>query len=97
MTIQCRDQIGKQLARDIHRGHEGVIYFIGLTTGTTTVALSGVLPQAISTPGSFEVPASAMRKVVRVATESGLQVVGQLHTHPGQAYHSFAAMVISKA
>ena len=88
MTTQCRDQIGEQLARDIHRGHEGVIYFIGLTTGTTTVALSGVLPRAISTSGSFDVPTSEMRKIVRVATESGLQVVGQLHTHPGQAYHS---------
>ena len=88
ISAQCRDQLVEQLRRDIRRRHEGVIYFIGLTTGTTTVALSGVLPQAISTPGSFEVPASEMRKVVQVATESGLQVVGQLHTHPEQAYHS---------
>ena len=88
ITAQCRDQLVEQLHRNIRRRHEGVIYFIGLTTGTTTVALSGVLPQATSTPGSFEVPVSEMRKVVQVATESGLQVVGQLHTHPEQAYHS---------
>ncbi len=88
MTEQCHNQLVEQLSRDTRRGHEGIIYFIGLTTGTTTVALSGMLPQAISTPGSFEVPSSEMRKVVRAATESGLQVVGQLHTHPGQAYHS---------
>ena len=88
MTTQCRDQMVEQLSQDIHREHEGIIYFIGLTTGTTSVALSGVFPQAVSTPGSFNVPTSEMRKVVRAATESGLQVVGQLHTHPGQAYHS---------
>ena len=88
ITAKCCDQLAELLRQDICRRHEGVIYFIGLTTGTTTVALSGMLPQAISTPGSFEVPASEMRKVVQVATESGLQVVGQLHTHPEQAYHS---------
>ena len=88
MTTQCLDQIVEQLAQDIQSQHEGVIYFIGLTTGTNTVALSGVRPQAISTPGSFDVPASEMRKIVRVATDSGLQVVGQLHTHPRRAYHS---------
>ena len=88
ITTQCLDQIVEQLTGDIQRRHEGVIYFIGLTTGTNTVALSGVRPQAISTPGSFDVPASEMRKIVRVATDSGLQVVGQLHTHPRRAYHS---------
>ena len=88
MTEQCHNQLVELLSRDTRRGHEGIIYFIGLTTGTTTVALSGMLPQAISTPSSFEVPASEMRKIVRATAESGLQVVGQLHTHPGQAYHS---------
>jgi proteasome lid subunit RPN8/RPN11 len=29
-----------------------------------------------------------MTKVVRKANDTGLQVVGQIHTHPGQAYHS---------
>ena len=85
---QCSDRLAEQLSQEIERGHEGVIYFIGLTTGTTTVALSGVRPQAISTPGSFDVPASEMRRIVRATAESGLQLVGQLHTHPGEAYHS---------
>ena len=88
LTTQCSGRLVEQLSWEIHRGHEGVIYFIGLTTGTTTVALAGVLPQVISTPGSFDVPAAEMRKIVRAATESGLQLVGQLHTHPGEAYHS---------
>ena len=29
-----------------------------------------------------------MARVVRASAETGLQVVGQVHTHPGRAYHS---------
>jgi proteasome lid subunit RPN8/RPN11 len=29
-----------------------------------------------------------MARIVRSAANNGLQVVGQLHTHPGEAYHS---------
>ena len=88
MTVECRDHLEEQLSEGTRQGHEGVIYFLGLTTGTTTVALWGMLPKTVSTPGSFDVSASEMRKVVQAASASGLQVVGQLHTHPGQAYHS---------
>ena len=68
--------------------HEGIIYFIGLTTGSTTLALSGVIPEAVSTPGSVDVAAMEIGKVGRLAMHAGLQVVGQLHTHPGEAHHS---------
>ena len=42
MTTQCRDRIADQLCASIQRRHEGIIYFVGLTTGTTTLALLGV-------------------------------------------------------
>ena len=88
MTTQCRNLIAGQLRGSMQQLHEGIIYFIGLTTGTTTLALSGVVPQTASTPGSVDVAASEIGKIVRAAAESGLQVVGQLHTHPGDAFHS---------
>lgn len=88
MTTQCRDRIAKQLCGNIQRGHEGIIYFVGLTTGTTTLALLGIPPEATSTPGSVDVTAAEIGKVVRAAAAWELQVVGQLHTHPRDARHN---------
>lgn len=73
---------------EIHRGHEGVAYVLGQTDGTVTLAIAAVRPEAVTTPGSFSISAPAMAKVVRTAMKAGLQVVGQVHTHPGKAYHS---------
>ena len=68
--------------------HEGIVYFVGLTTGTTSLALSAMLPETVATPGSVDVAAHEIGKIVRAAAGAGLQVVGQLHTHPGEAFHS---------
>lgn len=68
--------------------HEGIVYLIGTTDGTSTVITGVVAPIATTTRGSFKVSAVAMAKVMRFAADSGLQVVGQLHTHPQDAFHS---------
>jgi proteasome lid subunit RPN8/RPN11 len=47
-----------------------------------------IRPEAETTYGSFDVSAPAMAKVIRTIIDHGLQVVGQVHTHPGEAYHS---------
>ncbi len=90
MTSQCQNQLPEYLHGSMQQGHEGIVYFLGLTTGTTSLALSGVLPDMVTTPGSVDVSAANIGKVVRLAAELGLQVVGQLHTHPGPgtAIHS---------
>ena len=88
MTSQCLEHVTEGLSVGIKTGHEGIVYFVGLTTGTTTLAVSAVFPEAITTPGSVNVSAVEMRKIVRVAADTGLQVVGQLHTHPVTAFHS---------
>lgn len=88
MTTQCRDQLTEELRRSLRRGHEGMVYFVGLTTGKMTLAVSAVLPEAVTTHGSVDVGAAEIGKIVRGAASAGLQVVGQLHTHPGDAYHS---------
>ena len=88
MSSQCRDRIAEQLRWNIQRRHEGIIYFVGLTTGATTLALTGVRPECTSTPASVDVTAAELGKIIRTASLSGLQVVGQLHTHPREAHHS---------
>jgi len=73
---------------EIKRGHEGVAYLFGLTNGATTVVVGAIRPESRTTSGSFNVSAVAMARVVRAATDTGLQVIGQIHTHPVQAFHS---------
>src|SRR5258708_3715134 len=62
---------------EIERGHEGIAYLYGQTDGSTTVVLGAVRPAARTTPGSFEVSAIAMARVVRTVSNMGLQLVGQ--------------------
>lgn len=84
----CVDALAACLAPEIRGGQEGIAYLLGQSDGTTTVALAAIRPEAKVTRGSFVVAAPAMAKVVRAAVDRSLQVVGQVHTHPGDAYHS---------
>ena len=70
------------------KGHEGVAYLFGRTDGRTTLAVAAMRPNVLTTRGSFDVSAASMATVVRTAARLSLQVVGQVHTHPGCAYHS---------
>ena len=93
MTTHCRDQTAQYLRTSARVGHEGIVYFVGLTNGRTTAALYAVRPEAHSTPRSVDVSAPQIGKIIRSASEAGLQVVGQLHTHPADAYHSDGDLV----
>lgn len=88
LTQSCLEALCACLEPEIRRGNEGVAYLLGQTDGTATLAVTAVRPEAVTTRGSFTVSAPAMAKVVRIATKAGLQVVAQVHTHPGRAYHS---------
>jgi len=61
---------------------------MGQTDGSSTLAVTVVRPQAATAPGSVNVNSRAVARVVRLAIDRGLQLVGQVHTHPGEAYHS---------
>ena len=88
MTTHCCDQTTKYLRKSAQRRHEGIVYYVGVTNGTTTVALYAMLPKVDSTSRSVDVSARELGKISHSASEAGLQVVGQLHTHPADAYHS---------
>lgn len=80
--------IARELRPDTTQHHEGIVYLLGRTNGSVTVVIAASRPEATNTRGSFNVTAVAMARTVRAAADIGLQVVGQLHTHPGQAFHS---------
>lgn len=88
MTTHCRNQTADLLRESAQLGTEGIVYFVGLTDGKATVAMSAVLPEADTSPTSFDVSPKELSKIIRSASLAGLQVVGQLHTHPKSAYHS---------
>lgn len=76
------------LTPETRRCHEGVAYLYGLTDGSTTLVVGAARPQARTSPGSFEVSSVAMARVLRAIDVAGLQLVGQAHSHPEEAYHS---------
>lgn len=88
ISHQCLDEIEACIQTDLIRRHEGVCYLLGHINGSTTRADAAVRPDAVTTPGSFHVDSLAMAAIMRLAAGRKLQVVGQLHTHPGAAYHS---------
>ncbi len=88
MMNPCIDRVCRQIAPSTKQGLESIVYFLGLTTGDSTLAVDSIAPVSIATPTSVDVEAHELGKVIRIAADSDLQVVGQLHTHPDKAYHS---------
>jgi len=68
--------------------HEGVALLLGRADGTNVSVLQGVRPKARTGAGHFAIEARAMARVVALAMELDLQIVGQVHTHPQEAFHS---------
>ena len=93
LTARCLQELTEGMATTAKRGHEGIAYLIGLTTGTTTLAASARFPDADTSQGSFNVGNKEMAKVVGEAASLNLQVVGQIHTHPMSAFHSTGDLI----
>lgn len=88
ITEPCIKALDACLAPEQQKGHEGIAYLLGRTDGTVTLAVTAFRPKAKTSPGSFFVEPRAMARCVRTAANLGLQIVAQVHTHPGAAYHS---------
>lgn len=88
MTESAVNVMRSCMAPEIDLGHEGIAYLLGLTNGISTVVVDAIRPESHTTIGSFSVSSVAMARVVRAASNAGLQVVGQIHTHPRAAFHS---------
>ncbi len=88
MTRTCLDALTEALRPSLERRHEGVAYLLGRTDGIVTLATTVFAPAARTTSGSFHVDARSMAVCMQAAGAHELQIVAQVHTHPGQAYHS---------
>ena len=88
ITKGCLSAIRQCLAKDIARRHEGVAYLIGQVTEDRTIAVAAICPKDRTTYGSFSVTSKDMAHVIRTANKLSLQVVGQVHSHPRDAFHS---------
>lgn len=69
-----------------HEDHEGVVYWAGWSPAdeSVKVALSVVVPEAITTPGSYDVSSVANATVIDAIHEHDLELVATVHSHPGE-------------
>lgn len=88
LTSTCVEALRIGLEPPLDRRHEGIAYLLGRTDGLITLATCVFVPSARTTASSFYVEPRSMAGCMQVAAAHELQVVGQAHTHPGQAYHS---------
>jgi proteasome lid subunit RPN8/RPN11 len=63
--------------------HEGLVFWLGRTVGTSTLVLSVGAPNLESTPGSVRVNEDEVGQIARSARAHMLGVVAQVHSHPG--------------
>lgn len=87
-TSDCVMALAAGLTPSLNRRHEGIAYLLGRTDGTVTLATTVFVPTAQTTRGSFFVEPRSMAACMQAAASHELQIVAQVHTHPGQAYHS---------
>ncbi|KWV60496.1 hypothetical protein AS156_29405 [Bradyrhizobium macuxiense] len=88
VTAGALDGLTAALVGSQRQRQEGIAYLLGRTDGAVTLAVAVFAPEAQTTAGSFHVPTRAMVPCMQAAARFELQVVAQVHTHPGQAYHS---------
>jgi hypothetical protein len=63
--------------------HEGIAYWAGVVTDTAWVVTTVLAPEAITTRGSYNTTALANAHVISAVNKLHLQVLAQVHGHPG--------------
>jgi hypothetical protein len=63
--------------------HEGIVYWVGVSSGANSVVTTVIAPDATTSPGSYRATAVANALVVAKVDSLKLQVLAQVHGHPG--------------
>lgn len=63
--------------------HEGVAYWAGRRFGADAIVTTCIAPAADTTYGSFATSSRTNAKVVMYLAQAGLELIGQVHSHPG--------------
>ena len=68
---------------DSERPHEGIVYWAGRATPGEWVVTTVIIPEAVTTRGSFRTSAAANARVVALLATADLVLLAQVHSHPG--------------
>lgn len=72
-----------QQSGDQHGPHEGIAYWAGRRAGNEAFITTCIAPAALTTSGSFDTTAQSNARVVMYLANAGLELIGQVHSHPG--------------
>lgn len=88
--------VTEEVCRETRRGlrshsppredHEGVVYWAGksLPDESARAALTVVVPEATTTPGSYDISPVANAAVIDAIHDHNLELVATVHSHPGE-------------
>jgi proteasome lid subunit RPN8/RPN11 len=65
--------------------HEGIVYWAGRRAANETFVMTCLAPAAATTYGSFRTSSEANACVVVALSAAGLELLGQVHSHPGSS------------
>ncbi len=85
VSAQLLDRTAEVLRQSGHSGqpHEGVVYWAGRRLGRESLVTTCIAPEARTTDGSFATTSRANARVVMYLAEHGIELLGQVHSHPG--------------
>ena len=86
VSTQLLDRTASVLSAsgDGREAHEGVAYWAGRRAGGECFVTTCIAPAATTTYGSFDTSAHANANVVMYLASVGLELIGQVHSHPGR-------------
>lgn len=83
----CRETVrGIQSHSPPGTDHEGVVYWAGVTDEMlgAKLALSVIVPEAVTTPGSYDVSPVANGNVIEAIHDHDIELIATVHSHPGR-------------
>lgn len=80
------DRTGDVLRQSGSEGdpHEGVAYWAGRRVGDDWFVTTCIAPAARTTYGSFDTSSETNARVIMYLAKVGLELLGQVHSHPGK-------------
>lgn len=64
--------------------HEGVVYWAGRSVANDQLAIAAIVPHAQTSARNYQVTAEANAHAIAWMCDHGLELVAQVHSHPGE-------------
>jgi proteasome lid subunit RPN8/RPN11 len=82
-TVLAQTPACLQAFGDAEGPHEGIVYWAGRADAADWIVTTVIVPEALTTWGSFRTSAAANARVVALLAKADLVLLGQVHSHPG--------------